>query len=77
MRKQQGQYLIEASAFHLPGNKWQPRLTMTRLPVDNFPGKSQSFPGLTPSFETSKGATRYALDLGTEMASHGSSRLTV
>ncbi len=31
-REERGRYLIEASAFPMPGgNKWQPRLTMTRL----------------------------------------------
>lgn len=77
MRKQHGQYLIEATSFRLPGNKWQPRLTMTRVAVDNVPGKSQSFPGLTPAFGTSKGAARYALDLGCELVNERSSRLTV
>ena len=35
-REERGRYLIEASAFHLPaGDKWQPRLTMTRLAFAN------------------------------------------
>lgn len=76
-REQRGQYLIEASAFHLPGNKWQPRLTMTRLPQGAALSKSQAFPGLTPAFETAKGATRYAMDLGRRLADERSSRLRV
>ena len=76
-REHRGQYLIEASAFHLPDNRWQPRLTMTRLPQGKALSRSQGFPGLTPAFETAKGATRFAIDLGRSLADNGSSRLTV
>ena len=77
-RKERGEYLIEASAFHLAdGNKWQPRLTMTRMACANALSKSQSFPGLTPLFETARGAVRYAADLGRSMADEGSPRLRV
>jgi hypothetical protein len=77
-REERGRYLIEASAFRLTdGNKWQPRLTMTRLACENALSKSQSFPGLTPLFETAKGAVRYAIDLGRSMADEGSPRLKV
>ena len=63
-REERGRYLIEASAFPMPGgNKWQPRLTMTRLCDPKELSKSQSFPGLTPLFETAKGgATRTRLE---------------
>src|SRR5437899_12182633 len=77
-REERGEYLIEASAFHLgDGNKWQPRLTMTRLACANALSKSQSFPGLTPLFETAKGAVRYAADLGGTMEHEGSLRVRV
>ena len=77
-REERGQYLIEAGAYHLPGgSKWQPRLIMTRLRCSTGLTKSQSFPGLTPLFETAKGATRFATDLGRSMAGQGSARLTV
>ena len=82
-REERGRCLIEASAFHLgdgnlgDGNKWQPRLTMTRMACANALSKSQSFPGLTPLFETAKGAVRYATDLGRSMADEGSPRLRV
>jgi hypothetical protein len=77
-REERGQYLIEASAFHLPGgNQWQPRLTMTRLRDERALPRSQSFPGLSPLFETAKGAIRYATDLGRRMADEGSPRLRV
>jgi len=77
-REERGQYLIEASAFQMPiGNKWQPRLTMTRLSDPKELSKSQSFPGLTPLFETAKGATRYATDLGRILADQGSPRLRI
>ena len=77
-REERGQYLIEAGAYHLPGgSKWQPRLTMTRLRCRTGLTKSQSFPGLTPLFDTAKGATRFATDLGRSMADQGSARLTV
>lgn len=77
-REARGEYLIEASAFHLPvGDKWQPRLTMTRLNAGNKHGKMQSFPGLKPEFDTAKAAVSYALALGRQMAEQGSSRLTV
>ncbi len=65
-REERGRYLIEASACRLTdGNKWQPRLTMTRMACANALSKSQSFPGLTPLFETAKGAVRYAIDTAT------------
>jgi hypothetical protein len=77
-REERGQYLIEAGAYRLPGgNKWQPRLTMTRLRCSTGLSKSQSFPGLTPVFDTARGATRFAPDLGRSMADQGSARLTV
>jgi len=77
-REERGEYLIEASAFHLAdGNKWQPRLTMTRMACANALSKSQSFPGLTPLFETARGAVRYAADLGRSMADERSPRLKV
>ncbi len=81
-REEHGQYLIEAGAFLLPGenpgeNKWQPRLTMTRLPREKKLPKSQAFPGLTAIFATAKGATRYATDLGRRMVDEESPRLTV
>src|SRR5258708_23149840 len=75
-REERGRYLIQASAFRLiDGNKWQPRLTMTRMPCANALSKSQSFPRLTPLFETARGAVRYAADLGRSMASERSPRL--
>lgn len=77
-REIRGQYLIEASAFHLTvGNRWQPRLKMTRLEGGVASKKSQYFPGLKPEFETAGSATHYARDLGRDMADHGSSRLIV
>jgi len=77
-REERGQYLIEASAFHVrTGNKWQPRLTMTRMQNPQELSKSQSFPGLTPLFDTAKGATRYATDLGRSLADERSPRLKV
>ena len=77
-REERGQYLIEVGAYHLHGgSKWQPRLTMTRLRCSTGLTKSQSFPGLTPLFDTAKGATRFATDLGRSMADQGSARLTV
>jgi hypothetical protein len=77
-REERGQYLIEAGAFHLPGGaKWQPRLTMTRMRCSSGLPKSQSFPGLTPLFDTAKGATRFATDLGRSLADEGSARLTI
>ncbi|OFZ72205.1 MAG: hypothetical protein A2W04_06655 [Betaproteobacteria bacterium RBG_16_64_9] len=77
-RETRGDYLIEASAAHLEvGGKWQPRLTMTRQSSAAMLPKSQSFPGLTPLFETAKGAARYAADLGRTMADHGSPRLKI
>ena len=72
-----GLYLITASAFRLPGLKWQPRLTMTRLASAQALPRSQAFPGLSPLFDTSKAATLYALDLGRQFAKERSSRLTV
>ena len=76
-REQRGQYLIEASAFHLPDNKWQPRLTMTRVPQGKVLAKIQAFPGLSPAFETAKAAIGHAIELGRSLVDDGSSRLTV
>jgi hypothetical protein len=76
-REQRGQYLIEASAFHLPDNKWQPRLTMTRMPQGRALARIQGFPGLTPAFETAKAAIGFAAELGRSLVDDGSSRLTV
>ena len=76
-REQRGEYLIEATAVQLPGNLWQPRLTMTRLPNGGALAKSQSFPGLTPEFDTAKGAARFAVDLGRRLAEERSSRLRI
>lgn len=76
-REQRGEYLIEASAARLPGNKWQPRLVMIRLAVAPALQRCQGFPGLSPAFETAEDATRFALDLGRQFADHGSSRLTI
>ena len=77
-REERGQYLIEATAFHMPGgNQWQPRLTMTRLRHANALSRSQYFPGLAPLFETAKGAIRCATDLGRRMADEGSPRLRI
>lgn len=77
-REIRGQYTIEATAAHVDvGNKWQPRLTMTRQPAADALPKSQSFPGLTPLFETAKGAARYAADMGREMVDNGSPRLKI
>jgi hypothetical protein len=50
---------------------------MTRVRCSTGLSKSQSFPGLTPLFDTAKGATRFATDLGRSMADQGSARLTV
>lgn len=72
-REECGSYLITASAARVPGLKWQPRLTMTRLAGS----RSQAFPGLSPLFDTSRAATQYALDLGRQLAKERSSRLTV
>ena len=76
-REQRGEYLIEATAFQLPGRRWQPRLMMTRLAHGDVLPKCQSFPGLTPEFETAKGAARFAADLGRRLAEERSSRLKV
>ncbi|MEW6688534.1 MAG: hypothetical protein AB1452_05500 [Pseudomonadota bacterium] len=76
-REQRGEYLIEASAFRLPSSRWQPRLTMTRLAHPGVLAKCQSFPGLTPDFETAKGAARFAADLGLRLAEERSSRLRI
>ncbi len=76
-REQRGEYLIEATAFQLPGNLWQPRLMMTRLGHPGTLARCQSFPGLTPEFETAKGAARYAADLGRRLAEERSSRLRI
>lgn len=92
-RETRGLYLIEASAFHLPrsrpvapdpaaseasqGGMWQPRLTLTRLGCEKNLQRSQSFPGLSPVFESAKSATRYATDLGRSMIDEKSPRLIV
>ena len=77
-REERGQYLIEASAYHLDdGDRWQPRLTLTRLRTAQQLSKSQSFPGLTPLFQTAKGAIRHATDLGRRLVDESSPRLTV
>jgi hypothetical protein len=76
-RVQSGGYLIEATAFQLPGNVWQPRLTMTRLLGPGAFGKCQAFPGLGPAFHTAKEATRFAADLGRRLADERSSRLKI
>jgi hypothetical protein len=76
-REQCGAYVISASACRLPGLKWQPRLTVTRLANGGTLAKSQAFPGLSPLFESSKAATQYALDLGRQLAREQSPRLTV
>jgi hypothetical protein len=70
-------YLIEATAVQLPGKLWQPRLTITRLVPSGAPGKCQSFPGLTPAFDTAKRAALFAADLGRKLAEEHSSRLKV
>lgn len=77
LREQCGAYMIMASACRLPGLKWQPRLTITRLASPATLSKSQAFPGLSPVFDTSKAATQYALDLGRQLTRERSSRLTV
>ena len=76
-RVQFGGYLIEATAFHLPGDLWQPRLTMTRVPGPGVLGKSQAFPGLGPAFQTAKEAARFAADLGRRLVDERSARLKV
>lgn len=76
-REEHHGYMIEASAFLLAGDRWQPRLTMTRVFHGGAFGKSQSFPGLTPEFNTAKGATRYATELGRKLAEEHSSRLKI
>ena len=77
-RETRGQYLIEASAVQLEiGHKWQPRLTLTRQPCAAALAKSQSFPGLTPLFETATAAARYAADLGRSMVDDESPRLKI
>ena len=76
-RKSHNGYLIEATAANLPGNKWQPRLTMTRMVGSGAHGKSQCFPGLTPEFNTAKGAIQFAADLGRKLTEENSSRLTI
>jgi hypothetical protein len=77
-RESHSGYLIEATAASLPGgNLWQPRLTMTRMVEGGGHGKSQCFPGLTPEFDTAKGAARFAATLGHQLAEERSARLTV
>ena len=76
-REKRSGYLIEATAIQLQGDLWQPRLTMTRLPIGGAVGKSQSFPGLTPGFNTAKGAARFAADLGRQLVEEHSSRLKI
>lgn len=77
LREQCGSYEIAASACRLPGLKWQPRLTITRLASPRTLSKSQSFPGLSPAFDTSRAATQYALELGRQLTRERSSRLTI
>ncbi|MDX1374587.1 MAG: hypothetical protein R3357_03425 [Burkholderiales bacterium] len=76
-REQCGSYEIVASACRLPDLKWQPRLAITRLASPKTLSKSQAFPGLSPSFDNSKAATQFALELGRQLARERSSRLTV
>jgi hypothetical protein len=77
-REKRGEYLIEAGACRLPaGNRWQPRLTLTRILPANVLPKMQSFPGLTPEFATARGATRFAMDLGRQMVDQNSARLRI
>jgi hypothetical protein len=76
-RESHGGYLIEATAAGLPGKLWQPRLMMTRMVAGGAHGKSQCFPGLTPEFDTAKGAARFAASLGHQLAEEHSSRLTI
>jgi len=78
-REERGRYLIEASAFHLTdGNKWQPRLTMTRLACANALSKSQSFPGLVVnSYFAPHNHKPTTTNLGRSMADEGSPRLKV
>lgn len=77
-RERRGLYLIEASAYRLsPAGRYQPRLMMTRVEtVDGLP-RSQSFPGLSPLFETAGAAVRYATDLGRLLIDENSPRLRV
>jgi hypothetical protein len=76
-RESHSGYLIQATAARLPGKLWQPRLMMTRMVEGAAYGKSQSFPGLTPEFDTAKGAARFAATLGHQLAEEHSSRLTI
>ena len=76
-REQRCGYLIEATAVKLQENLWQPRLTMTRLLEGGTAGKSQSFPGLAPEFNTAKAATRFAANLDRQLAEEHSSRLKI
>jgi len=77
-REKRGVYLIEASAFQLPGgNRWQPRLTLTRILPKNCLPKMQSFPGLSPDFDTAQGARRFGMDLGRELIDRASSRIRI
>lgn len=76
-REKRGQYYIEASASRLPGDRWQPRLLMTRIEADPALGRSQAFPGLAPAFDTATLAMQFALDLGRELADRRPPRLTI
>ena len=76
--ERRGRYLIEASAYRLgPEGKYQPRLVMTRLETSDGLPRSQSFPGLSPLFETASGAVRFATDLGRLLIDESSPRLRV
>jgi hypothetical protein len=75
--EQHGEYLIEATAFLLPGKLWQPRLLMTRIARPGTPARHQAFPGLSPEFDTAQKAARFAADLGRQLAGGRSSRLRI
>lgn len=50
---------------------------MTRLVDGGAHGKAQCFPGLTPEFDTAKGAAKFAASLGHQLAEERSSRLRI
>jgi hypothetical protein len=76
--ERRGRYLIEASAYRLsPEGKYQPRLVMTRLETADQLPKSQSFPGLSPLFETAGAAVRFATNLGRHLIDEKSPRLRI
>ena len=77
-RERRGLYLIEASAYRLsPEGKYQPRLMMTKVETTDGLPRSQSFPGLSPLFETAGAAVRYATNLGRLLIDENSPRLRV